>query len=191
MNKGRAALYLRYRNLDDRARQLEELRACATTLGCEEEYIFEDQIKDSTRPALAALFEKAQERTFDFMLVTRIDRLEEEARSVENLARIIAILDAAGVRFIATGDALDSADTAGRFLIGARAAVAAAKVVIKSERLSDALKAAHEAGSPVGRPKTRDDELIAGLRERGLSLKQIAEKTGHSIWAVQRALRSG
>lgn len=47
---------------------------------------------------------------------------------------------------------------------------------------------AKERGSFLGRRKIRDDALIAKLRADGLTMRQIAQKSGVSTTAVQRSL---
>lgn len=40
-----------------------------------------------------------------------------------------------------------------------------------------------------GRPKMRNDQQIRSLRKQGLTMRAIAQKSGHSLMQVQRALK--
>lgn len=47
-----------------------------------------------------------------------------------------------------------------------------------------------ERGTHAGRPKKRNDKAIGKLRNKGLSIRKIAEIEGVSTAAVQRSLRA-
>ncbi len=185
----RAALYIRYASKEDRQRQLLDLERRALEAGYKEFEIFEDRSSDDSRPAQNDLLNPFRNGKFTALVVWKIDRLDLHARSTEAFLELVAKLAEAGVRLISVGDSIDSHANAGMFAIAALRAVNDARITIKSERVSRALKLAHATGSPVGRPKECDDEKIAELRNEGLSLREIAAKTGHSPWAVQRSLR--
>ena len=59
----------------------------------------------------------------------------------------------------------------------------------KIENANRSLAKAKERGTRMGRPKIRNDERIKELREKGLSIREIAYEIGMSTAAVQRGLK--
>jgi len=60
----------------------------------------------------------------------------------------------------------------------------------KRENAKASIRKAKENGSRIGRNKIRNDENIAKLRKRGMTIRAIAKVEGVSTTAVQRALKS-
>src|SRR5512132_3310997 len=72
------------------------------------------------------------------------------------------------------------------------AAIAKQERVRLSERVQAGLSRARAQGKVLGRPKAAvRPERVLRLRERGLSIRAIAEQTGVSAMTVQRILAAG
>ena len=122
----RPAIYARVSTTDqDCELQLRELREFLRRQGWPQAAEFVDRISGTKakRPALDRLMEAAAQRQIDCVLVWKIDRF---GRSVLNLSQHLAALDAAGVRFVATSQGLDTdrANPASRLLLLILAAIA-------------------------------------------------------------------
>lgn len=50
-------------------------------------------------------------------------------------------------------------------------------------------KIVREYKAKTGRPKVRNDNQIRSLRKQGLTMREIAQQSGHSLMQVQRALK--
>lgn len=76
-------------------------------------------------------------------------------------------------------------------VIGILATVAKFEAERLSCRVHSGLERARSQGKVLGRPRAVvDRSKLAGLREQGFSLRDIAAKTGHSTMSVQRALKA-
>jgi|GEM_PF-5991134 len=106
------------------------------------------------------------------------------------MCHFISNLKAGGIEFISITEGISTEDEVGTFLEAITSGWKSARLSYKSENAKISHMKAKEKGIPLGRPKRRDDSKIAGLREQGLSIRDIAAKTGVSTAAVQRALKS-
>lgn len=70
------------------------------------------------------------------------------------------------------------------------AAIAKQERVRLSERVQAGPSRARAGGKVLGRPKAAvRSERVLALRERGLSMREIANQTGVSVMTVQRLLK--
>ncbi len=186
----RAALYLRFSQPNEREQQLFNLQTYAQENGFMDYEIFEDQTSSDNRSGQEEMLNELTSGRFNVLLVLQIDRLDQFARTVEDVLLLVARLAKHQIRLISVKDGIDSHSSGDEFTVNVLKAISLAKSTIKAERVSRALKLAHASGNFIGRPKTTDDELIHRLRKQGLSLRQIAAQTGSSLWAVQRSLKN-
>lgn len=64
--------------------------------------------------------------------------------------------------------------------------------VKKNNKIENALRSTkirNPNANKGGRPKKRKDEIIREKRKQGLTMREIAQQTGHSLMQVQRALK--
>jgi DNA invertase Pin-like site-specific DNA recombinase len=142
--------------------------------------------KDS-RPALDRLMHDARARKFDVVVVARFDRF---ARSVSHLLRALEEFSHLGVDFVSLSESIDTATPMGRLIFTVLGAVAELERNLIKERISLGISRARKQGKQLGRPRVEIDPLqVAGLRARGYSLNQIAEKLGIGRGTVERALQ--
>jgi len=144
--------------------------------------------KDS-RPALDDLMDDAKKRRFDTVLVWRFDRF---ARSTKHLILALDEFKGLGIDFVSFQENIDTSSPLGGAIFTIISAVAQLERDIIAERVMSGLRRAKENGKQLGRPQgTRlNVELIFGLREQGLSFRQIADVVGCSKTSVERLLKT-
>jgi len=194
----RPAIYARVSTTDqDCELQLRELREFLHRQRWPQAAEFVDRISGTKakRPALDRLMEAAAQRQIDCVLVWKIDRF---GRSVLNLSQHLAALDAAGVRFVATSQGLDTdrANPASRLLLSILAAIAEFERELILERSAIGRNRKLEAGRPdswnlgYGFVVERDAPRI--IEKEAEVLNQIFHwrREGKSIYAIAGLLQS-
>jgi putative DNA-invertase from lambdoid prophage Rac len=148
----------------------------------------------ASRPEFDRLMADAALRKFDVVLCWKLDRF---GRSLLNCLSAMQELQAAGVRFIATSQNIetDESNPASRFLLHILMAAAEFERELIRERSLAGLKRYHreyQAGKvgqetrsrsgknlPIGRPKkVFNRQKVIELRREGLSYRQIADRLG-------------
>src|SRR5947209_13581626 len=109
----------------------------------------------------------------DTLVVTRIDRL---ARSIADLASIVAELTEKGVTLKATEQPIDTGSAAGRAFLQMLGVFAEFETAIRKERQMEGIAAAKERGVYKGRKATIKPEAVAALQAEGLGACAIAAK---------------
>jgi DNA invertase Pin-like site-specific DNA recombinase len=161
--------------------QLEKLKEC--------DKLFKEKRSglDSGRPALKQCLGFLREG--DTLLVTKIDRL---ARSTSDLYRIVATLADKGVSFRVIDDpSIDTTSRTGKLVMGILALIAEFENDIRRERQMDGIAKAKERGVRFGRKTRLVPETIGQIRElrnAGLTVPAIIERTGFSKASIYRAL---
>jgi DNA invertase Pin-like site-specific DNA recombinase len=169
--------------------QLSELREYARRREMEVTQEYVDRgvsgAKES-RPALDRLLADAQRRTFDAVLVWKIDRL---GRSLKHLVVTLADLSALGVAFISLRDNLDLSTPSGRLMFQLIGAMAEFERALIQERVRAGLRHARSKGKRLGRPvHAVDVPAFLRLRSEGKTWQQIADATGVPLRTVHRAV---
>jgi putative DNA-invertase from lambdoid prophage Rac len=198
----RCALYARVSTAGQQSvpAQLEALREYAGRRGWEiVEEVSDVRSGAKSRPKRDALMAAARARAVDAIVVMKLDRW---GRSLTDLVSTMQELTELGVAFVSVSDSIDLSTAAGRALAGMLSVFAAFErdLIIERTRfgLQDAKKhgtrsqreLGAERGKAIGRPavaRARGVEVRA-LRHQGLSLPQIAARTGISYGSVQRLL---
>jgi DNA invertase Pin-like site-specific DNA recombinase len=192
----RIALYARVSTKDkgqDYENQLRELRDfVARKVGDgwvpAGEYVDKASGKTSERPAFRRLFEDASRRQFDLVLFWSLDRFSREGvlETLQHLQR----LSAHGVEWFSYREEyLRSIGVFKEAVLAILAAIAKQERIRLSERVQAGLSRARAQGKVLGRPRAAVRvERVLTLRERGLSVRQIAEQTAVSHMTVQRIL---
>jgi len=159
--------------------QLRELRAFAAARGWTLAGEYVDRgvsgSKDR-RPELDLLMTGARSRTFDILLVWKLDRF---ARSLKHLVTALAEFDALGVQFVSLRDNLDLTTPSGRLMFYVIGAMAEFERALIQERVRAGLRNARAKGKRLGRPTVSiPTAKVQRLRSQGLSWSRIAAATG-------------
>lgn len=203
----RAAIYARVSSDDQECQmQLTELNGFVARMGwpAVAPYVEIESGKAGVRrPVLERLLSDARMKRFDVVLAWKLDRF---GRSLQDLIANIQTLDAAGVRFIAPNQGIDTDNRSpvGKLLLHMMGAFAEFERSLIVERVTAGIKQ-HKANwklgrigrdlhtrsgkdLPTGRPPTifRRD-LAREMRAAGSSWNQIAGKLNVARSAVRRA----
>ncbi len=188
--KLRAAIYARVSTLDQKHdMQLTELRGYAKRMGWTATEYTEKMSSVKKRPVFEKLLDDARLRKFDVVLVWKLDRF---ARSMRQFIDSVFTLDAAGVRFIAVTQGIDTdaQNPTGKFLMHILAAFAELERNMIVERVRAGVKEAQRRGKHCGRPSRIFSRGQArDLQKKGLSLRAIAAKLSIPLSTVADALR--
>jgi DNA invertase Pin-like site-specific DNA recombinase len=128
------------------------------------------------RPALDRLMADAKRGRFDVVAVWRFDRF---ARSTSHLLRALEEFAALGIDFVSLKESIDTSTPTGKMIFTVLAAVAELERSTIRERVIAGQRAAKRRGVRFGRPTVEvDTALVGNLRSKGLSWRDIAERTG-------------
>lgn len=188
----RVAIYARVSTSDqDPDVQVRELREYAERRGwtlVKEPYVDYASGKLEKRPALDLLMRDAGRRTFDAVLVWKLDRF---GRSLRHLINALAELESRGVAFISLSDNIDLSTPAGRLMFQIIGAMAEFERTLISERVSAGLRAARAKGRKIGRPKRQIDVAqVVKMRGFGMSQNTIIRELRTTGRTLRNALRA-
>jgi len=200
-----AAIYARVStDVQHDAMQLSEVRGYCQRMGWTPVEYREKVSSLKVRPEFERMMADARARKFDAVVVWKIDRF---ARSTKQFTDSVMSLDAAGVRFIAVTQGIDTdkQSPTGRLLMQILAAFAEFERAIIVERTRSGIaeyQRAHQAGEvgkarhsksgkdmPCGRPrKVFRRDLAEQMRARGDSWRAIARELGVAQATIRKAL---
>jgi DNA invertase Pin-like site-specific DNA recombinase len=190
----KVALYARVStvgNGQDPEMQLVELREYVARRGWQ---VYEEYVDNGVsgakekRPALDRLMKDAKRRKFDIVAVWRFDRF---ARSTKHLVTALDEFRSLGIDFISFHEAIDTSTPLGKMVFTVVAAVADLEREIIRERIVAGLRRAKSKGKKLGRKSLGVQAVrIHALQDEGLSLRQIAAKTGWSLATITRTLKA-
>jgi DNA invertase Pin-like site-specific DNA recombinase len=174
----KVALYGRVSTLDkgqDVDLQLRELREYCHRRGFEvtQEYVDKgiSGAKES-RPQLNRLMSDAKQRTFDCIVVWRLDRF---GRSLKHLVTALADLEALGVTFVSLKDGFDLSTPSGRLMFQIVGAMAEFERNLIRERVRAGMQNAKAKGIRLGRRSAVVDMVaVSERRANGETLRAIA-----------------
>jgi len=140
------------------------------------------------RPAFGWMMEDAHKRTFDVLIVWKLDRL---SRSLKDLITTLETLGSLGVDFISYDNSLDTSTPTGKLVFHVVGSVAEFERDIIRERVRAGLANTRRNGKKLGRPSilAKVSPKIHTLKESGLSNRAIARKVGVGEATVRRALK--
>ena len=185
------AFYARVSTTDQRNEtQVRELTEYVERRGWKLAGVYQDQMSGAKaqRPGLDALMVDAHLHKFDAVIVWKLDRF---GRSLINCVAGIQELTAAGVRFIAVSQGLDTdaGNPTSRLLLHILAAVAEFERELIKERVSAGLKNAKANGTRIGRPRrVFDRQRALDMRQQGMSFPAIADALGVGYGTVVRGI---
>jgi DNA invertase Pin-like site-specific DNA recombinase len=193
MDSKRCALYLRVSNekLTVENQRL-ELERFAASQGWTIVRTFEDSATGSNghRPGLKALFDAVSRREMDVVLVWACDRVTREGTA--KLLEYLNKLQSYGVGFRSYQEAcLDTVGPFGDVILALFATFSKLERERLIERTRAGLKRAKAEGKTLGRPKLVVDRArLSALREKGMTIREIAEGMGCSTGFVHKTLRA-
>lgn len=187
----RVGVYCRVSTSDqDVGMQVAEIRQVASQRGWRivEEYADEGISGTANdRPALERMMADARRRTFDLLVVWKIDRL---ARSLSHLLQMLEELASLGVGFISLHDPGLDSTSSGRLMLCIVGAFAQYERDLLRERVASGIRRARQEGVHCGRPKVvLDVRPAVALLAKGHGLKGIATMLKVSRGTLRRRLR--
>src|SRR2546425_3399793 len=130
----------------------------------------------------------ARVRKFDVVVVARFDRF---ARSVSHLLRVLEEFSHPGVDFVSLSESVDASTPMGKMIFTVLGAVAELERNLIKERVQMGISRARKQGKQLGRPRVEvDPRQVAGLRAKGYSWNEIADKLGIGRGTAERAFKS-
>lgn len=183
----KVALYVRVSTQEQKTDiQLMDLKEYIQKRGYEVFNTYEDVISGLTkeRKALDQLFADAKKRKFDIVLVWKFDRF---ARSLKMLVDSLALFQELGIDFISYKENIDTTTSMGRLIFHINSAYAEFEREIIKDRVIAGIKAKREKTGTWGRRKIKEElqAKIKSLKERGLSVRKIADELHISTRTVQ------
>ncbi len=192
----RVAIYARTSTDDGRqelTNQTRELHEYAERMGWKVVAEYLDQVsgRKADRPELKKALAAGRKRKFDVLLFWSLDRLSREG--VLKTLLILNELSTHGVKYRSLQEQwIDSLGAFSDAIIGILATVAKFEADRMSARVRTGLARAKSQGKVLGRPKAIVDRTkLATMRNKGMSLREIAQATGKSAMTVQRILKAG
>lgn len=143
--------------------------------------------KDS-RAGISRLIDDARQKKFSLVGVVELSRI---GRSIGFIHDTIKELNEIGINFVLTNTntILDYTTLEGRALIGGLALAADIEWLLIQERNKRGRDKIKREGIKTGRKQTKvSNEAIHALKEKGLSLRQIAKELGVSAPTIMRRL---
>jgi DNA invertase Pin-like site-specific DNA recombinase len=176
----------------DTENQLIQLREYCSRQGWSlvHEYIdHESGARSDSRAEFQKLLTAASQREFDVVVVWALDRFTREGvmQTFEHLKK----LKGYGVEFESYTEAhFRTTGPAGELMLAISAWIAQQEHKRIVERVRAGLKRAKAQGKTLGRPRAAvRTERVIGLRDKGMSIRQIADETGVSPMTVQRLVK--
>lgn len=154
--------------------------------GCDK--VFHEKLSGSTaqRPQYKACMEYLREG--DCLVITRLDRL---ARSVLDLAKILARFEQEGINLLVLDQSIDTATSSGKLLFNMLAAVAEFENALRRERQQEGIERAKTNKVKFGRRSRLNDELIGRIvtdKNAGLPMKELKQRYSLSQATIYRAI---
>jgi putative DNA-invertase from lambdoid prophage Rac len=191
----RVALYCRVSTGgQSTAMQSDELRRMAEARNWEVVTVIEEKVSGRKhRPARQQLISDAKAGKYDAVMVWKLDRW---GRSTADLVTSIKELDESGVTFVSLKDGIDLSTSAGRLIANVLASIAEFEADGIRERVNAGLAHAKRhgtrSGKAIGRPDIASGRSVEvrAMRHQGLSLTDIATRTGLSYGSVHRLVNA-
>jgi len=190
----KAAIYLRVSTGEQKTDAQEmELKQYAEARGWVVQNVYADRGISGAkmnRPALDQLMADCRKRKVGVVVVWKFDRF---ARSLRHLVTALEEFRRLGIDFVSCTEAIDTSVPSGELVFQIFGAIAQFERALISERVRAGVAHARARGKRIGRPPIRElteDErarMQKDRREKKLSLRELAEKYGVSVWSAYAA----
>lgn len=155
--------------------------------GCERISTEKKSGANAHRPALTALLRAL--RSGDMLVVWKLDRL---GRSLQDLIKILGMLERRGIGFCSVSDQIDTTTPAGKLVFHITGAVAEFERALMSERTKAGMQAARRKGRMPGRRRALTDVQVFRVRRMAICdempLSVIAHEMKVSKTTIWRAV---
>lgn len=135
----------------------------------------------SSRPSLDRMMSDIRKQKYTGLIVFSFSRF---ARSTRHLLDALDEFKKLNLQFISVSENLDTGSAIGTALFTIISAISQLERELISERVKNGLKNAQAKGKKLGRPKTRNSDLIVELFKQGQSYRKIAKLARCSTWSV-------
>jgi DNA invertase Pin-like site-specific DNA recombinase len=185
-------MLLGYTRVSTDDQKLDLQRDALIKAGVQPGHIYEDKLSGarSDRPGLDAVLKAA--RDGDTLAVWRLDRL---GRTMVDLIKLVAELEAHGVGFRSLTESIDTTTPSGKLIFHVFSGLAEFERNLTRERTRAGLLAAKARGRVGGRKRVMGDRDVAVaktlLREGSLTVEEVAEQTGVSMATLYRYIPGG
>lgn len=141
----------------------------------------------ASRPELDRMMINVRSEVHETILVYSFSRF---ARSTRHLLTALEEFQSLGVSFISLTEKVDTSSAMGRALFTIISAISQLERELVGERVRNGLANARAKGKKLGRPQTRNNELIRELISRGFSYRQIARIAKCSHWSISEVAKA-
>jgi len=145
----------------------------------------------ASRPELDRMMQSVRTAGISSVIVYSFSRF---ARSTKHLLSALEEFNERGVAFISLTENVDTTSAIGKALFTIISAISQLERELIAERVRNGLSNAKAKGKRIGRPKTRNSELIRALASEGRTYREIARlakcSTGTIATEVQEMTRS-
>ncbi|PIK15098.1 recombinase family protein [Halobacteriovorax sp. JY17] len=151
--------------------------------------IYEDSGISGTkkdRPALNEMMNEVDKGNIQVVIVYSFSRF---ARSTKHLLEALDLFRGKKTEFISLSENIDTTTHVGALIFSILAALSEFERELIVDRVKTGILNARANGKQIGRPKTRNDELIISLRSKGYTYKQIRELLGVGHGSITAAIR--
>lgn len=172
--------------LEAQRRALEQF--CASR-GITEFEVYEDFAISGTsksRPQLDLMMQEVRSGTVNTVIVYSFSRF---ARSTKFLLDTLEEFGGLGVNFVSLTENIDLSTPIGKAMFSIIAALATLERDLVSQRVKMGMLNAKAKGKQIGRPQSLPDDLIASMRARGLSYREISKMLKIGQGSITSALR--
>jgi len=169
--------------------QKRELIEYCKRRGIENYILFEDfgiSGAKKSRPALNEMMEKVNNGEIGMVIVYSFSRF---ARSMKHLLEALDTFREKETEFVSISEQIDTTSAVGSLIFRILASLAEFERELISQRVKSGVAGARARGKQIGRPKTRNDELIISLRRKGYSYAQIRKLLGVGHGSITAAIR--
>ncbi len=184
----KVVVYLRVSTVDQNTElQKREVEQYLIARGWTALCFFEDKASgtNDNRSQFQEMMTMAKSRKFDVLVCWKLDRL---FRSMKHLVVTLSELQDLNIQFISLKDQIDLTTSSGRLMMHLIAAFAEFEADLIKERVNAGLRNAKAKGKILGRPKVINPNVVMSLRQKGLSLSEIARQIGVSKSSVSKTL---